>query len=678
MKNENYKIPLVLGITGHRDIKKEHVCTLEESISTIYKCLIDKYPNTPIVLLTPLADGADRIVAKVAFQFEFKDKITVSVPLPMDETSYKDTFGKGLESNETTEVESIDEYNALLKKVNKQENEYIPKKIPMLFNQELYENLKEISDNDINENFYTQLSSKYKKLPFTLKEANDIKKENQKLSEFIRQQIRREQYTIVGEYIAIHSNILLALYDDDSEVKEGGTKEIVRKKLTGEYDHFSISDEDVTYPEDGIVYSVATPKGNNSNYKAFEIKKLFPDNKEEVFSCEKIENKFNIIESIKDYFLKSCLSYNMRNNTNIYTQHHAKIECFNKDVDGNIKNIEDGYENDITIQVIHEKDGEKKKKKYQNKYKKILEKDSDEMKLLKKNLMIRRSAAYLSGYFYQPLMDQLEKYILILIWMTVFIVAFKSDFQHFEYSKLLNPVYILLIGIFYILYLKFQGLKEKQEDYRAISEGLRIHTAWNMVNINDSAALYYLSHQKNELGWIRTALRGINIFYIPKDEKDTISTDLVYNYWIEEQIDYFSDKVEKYEKQEIEISEKTSKYFRLFVIFSILFVLIDFLYSKDQKDIVLLGLDWIDLLKVFLVGLPLTMATYYKSKQLFDGHNDILKEYTLSLDIFNRAKKLEKDNFKNKQNIYKNLGIEALRENSSWIVTRREKKYDTH
>ncbi len=654
MKNENFKIPIILGITGHRDIKVEHICGLEEKISTIYKNLIEKYPNTPIVLLTPLADGADRIVAKVALQFEFKDNITVSVPLPMDENSYKDTFSKGLKYNKITMVESIEEYNALVQKVNLQKNEYIPKKIPMLFNQELYMILETISDNDIDENFYTQLSSKYKKLPDTIKEANVRKREKQTLAEFIRQQIRREQYTIVGEYIAIHSNILLALYDDEAEEKEGGTKEIVRKKLTGEYDHFNISDEDVTYPEDGIVYSIATPKGNNTHCKEYKIKKLFPNNNEEVFSCEKIKYKFHMIESIKDYFFKSCLSYGMRKNANIYTQHHTRINCFNRDVDRNIKNIEDKFKKSDRIKG-----------------------SSNEIKLLNKNLMIRRSAAYLSGYLYQPLMEKLEKYILILIWITVFIVAFKSDFQHFEYSNILNPVYIFLIGVFYIYYLKFQGLKEKQEDYRAISEGLRIHTAWNMVNINDSVSLYYLSHQKNELGWIRTALRGINIFHIPKEEKDTISTDLVNKYWIDEQIEYFEKRIEKYEEKEISISRKISNYFKLFVVFSILFVLIDFLYIKDQKDILLFGLDWIDILKVVFVGLPLTMATYFKSKQLFEGHNDILKEYTLSLDIFKRAQKLEKENFKNKQNIYKNLGIEALRENSSWIVTRREKKYDT-
>ena len=53
MKNENFKIPLIIGVSGHRDISLEHIDSLEIKVEEIYRCLIKKYTNTPIILLTP-------------------------------------------------------------------------------------------------------------------------------------------------------------------------------------------------------------------------------------------------------------------------------------------------------------------------------------------------------------------------------------------------------------------------------------------------------------------------------------------------------------------------------------------------------------------------------------------------------------------------------------------------
>ena len=90
--NNDLKIPLIIGVTGHRDIPTTDITEVEEKVRVIFNYITNKYKETPIVLLTPLADGADRIVAKIALK-EFATKITVSVPMPFDESTYKKTFG---------------------------------------------------------------------------------------------------------------------------------------------------------------------------------------------------------------------------------------------------------------------------------------------------------------------------------------------------------------------------------------------------------------------------------------------------------------------------------------------------------------------------------------------------------------------------------------------------------
>ena len=112
-RNKNYKIPLVIGVTGHRDILKEDYFKLEKQIEIIFKSLQEKYPNTPLILLSPLADGADRLVANVAVK-KFKDYIDIKVVLPFDEETYKNTFGvEGI----STKEESISEYEFLKSKI---------------------------------------------------------------------------------------------------------------------------------------------------------------------------------------------------------------------------------------------------------------------------------------------------------------------------------------------------------------------------------------------------------------------------------------------------------------------------------------------------------------------------------------------------------------------------------
>ena len=50
-----------IGITGHRKLKSEYLSFYKEKVFTQLKYLQNKYNQ--IVVLSPLADGADRLVA---------------------------------------------------------------------------------------------------------------------------------------------------------------------------------------------------------------------------------------------------------------------------------------------------------------------------------------------------------------------------------------------------------------------------------------------------------------------------------------------------------------------------------------------------------------------------------------------------------------------------------------
>lgn len=72
MSNKDGLIPLVVGVTGHRNPAPECIGSIEERLEQIFAELDALVPDTPIVLLSPLAVGCDRIAARVARRFRRK------------------------------------------------------------------------------------------------------------------------------------------------------------------------------------------------------------------------------------------------------------------------------------------------------------------------------------------------------------------------------------------------------------------------------------------------------------------------------------------------------------------------------------------------------------------------------------------------------------------------------
>lgn len=93
------KIPIVIGVTGHRDPVKEALPDLENAVRKELVSLKKKYPNSPVVMLNSIAAGADILCAKIALELE----IPIYCPLPMD----KDEYIKDFSEDSAREFESI-------------------------------------------------------------------------------------------------------------------------------------------------------------------------------------------------------------------------------------------------------------------------------------------------------------------------------------------------------------------------------------------------------------------------------------------------------------------------------------------------------------------------------------------------------------------------------------------
>jgi hypothetical protein len=91
----------VFGVSGHRDAPLEDLRELSDRIQTVFDRFRLAHPNVTFELLSPLAEGADRIAAEVALRSDLQ----LVVPLPMPQADYEQDF---------TTSESLQDFRRLL------------------------------------------------------------------------------------------------------------------------------------------------------------------------------------------------------------------------------------------------------------------------------------------------------------------------------------------------------------------------------------------------------------------------------------------------------------------------------------------------------------------------------------------------------------------------------------
>lgn len=160
---------LIVGVTSHRDLDPAQLPALREQLRVAFADLRARYPELPLVALSALAEGGDRLVAQVAL--EFGARLVVPLPLPL--SLYRDDFATG---------ESKAEFDALLARADA---------IGLA---------RDTHD------------------PEALRMPGPA---------------RDRQYLQAGLFVANHCHVLLALWDGRNEIGPGGTAQIVRYYLGG-------------------------------------------------------------------------------------------------------------------------------------------------------------------------------------------------------------------------------------------------------------------------------------------------------------------------------------------------------------------------------------------------------------------------------------------------------------
>ena len=167
MDDENKeRAPFVFGVSGHRDLVRTDLPELRKQLHTVFSHFRSAYPNASFELLSPLAEGADRLAAEVALASGIK----LAVPMPMEQADYERDF---------TMAESLSEFRRLLATADSQW------------------------------------------------ELSGDQSEQLLLSDSTG---RTQRYAAVGDFIARASHVLILLWDGHDNAKVGGTAWVKKRR----------------------------------------------------------------------------------------------------------------------------------------------------------------------------------------------------------------------------------------------------------------------------------------------------------------------------------------------------------------------------------------------------------------------------------------------------------------
>lgn len=208
-----FRMPITIGVTGHRLMATVDLPAVEKAVGAILDALKAEAPQTPLLLLSGLAEGADRLVAQIAME---KHGAELCAVLPMSAEDYKLDFAT---------PESRAEFDRLL------------------------------------------ASSRLVVTP----ESRGMKVDRASSAE------RKAGYAGAGEWIALNSHLLIALWDGEDPRGKGGTAEIVAAKLRGRCRDDGRGSP-LHYDEGGAVAHVLTPReGEPPSKAAGTVTWLYPD-----------------------------------------------------------------------------------------------------------------------------------------------------------------------------------------------------------------------------------------------------------------------------------------------------------------------------------------------------------------------------------------------------------------
>lgn len=577
------RLPLVIGVTGHRDLRADARPAIAAQVREILLYFKTSYPSTPLVVLSPLAEGADRLVAEVALETAIGAKLIA--PLPMQREIYERDFDT---------ADSRAEFDRLL-----------------------------------------GAAAHKLELP-TPPGVGEFQLQNQLAA-------RQEQYAAVGDFVARHCQVLIALWDG-KPAQRGGTGEVVALKLKGELAPTTPGRRPPAAAPRGPVYHITVPREREGSRDiGVACTPIYPESEDYDPPAAGDFHHQRIFKPLDDYNREVMVRA---------AEETAAIEQAGRDLMPDLADTPLG-EAGPGIGII------------------------------RRHYAVADALANRYGASTNRTLYRLS--------IVVFMAALSFDLSvHLLVDQRL--IALRTLGLFGLPILtavamlinrraKRRDYQNRYQDYRGLAEGLRVQFYWRLAGVDACVADHYLGRHRRELQWIRSACRSSLVTANwPLEPSNDDLAKVVFERWIEAQGEYFDRAAGKQERKLKRFERRVKLCFWL-----------------GFAIVLILGV-WSALLTVRQVFDPRILAHVQREPELLLGA--LLLTITMTAVIaaltHNYVEKLALRNqvrmYQRMRRLYRrhgerlrtarsddfvkglfNLGQEALVENGEWVMTHRER-----
>jgi hypothetical protein len=486
-------IPIVLGVVGHRDIPADSYlrAKIEKTLNSVFDQFERAYPNSPKILISPLAPGADQFAARVAL--DRKKDWSIRAPLP---------FAPGVYEGSTS-FQTVNEYDQRVRDeagiaafrnfLNDPHVEWFVIPLPDRLKAE-------------------RTAEQWSRLATGVSENGE--EDNA---------LRRACYANPGGYIVRNCHTLIALWDGEEPERPSGTAEIVRFQLEGIPPKLYpwTRDEPLGFDGDrGPVLEIRTPRpgGHGDDAVAGTLTVRVPSRRNnqpygEVIRIRHTARRLSRLGRFWERIKHALESSEPRKALREYTQFlsiNQKIDDFNREA----RAIRP---EDVASSVRYED--------------RLRRADADAatfpespVELLispqlgacyRQFLRVRETAAHLSGRL-SPTFEWIGTALFVLLFFALLTFHLYAHPLGIHGEPVKHPRFLLAVfgGIWVLLalivtWVWWVGLDERRLDYRALAEAFRVRRAWARAGIARSVSRTYLGQLRSEVIWIRRALQHL-------------------------------------------------------------------------------------------------------------------------------------------------------------------------
>jgi hypothetical protein len=631
-----YRLPLVIGATGHRDLRDEDLPHLKRAVVEVIDRLKRDYlqgdSETPIIVLSSLAEGADRLIAQVALDLGAR----LIAPLPMPPDEYRRDFEPGLKPGAAAEFDRL-----LARSVAAPVVRYADGNTP--------DNVREESK-------------------------------------------RALQYREVGIFIVRHCHVLIALWNRDEEnMAVGGTTEVVQFKRDGiSLDVAETARASLDAPEIGPVIYVDTPRAKpGGRVTGVAVR---PWGRDYVMarrggrfrrSWRYLAGIFASLFGIKPPSdretpeLRAWETFAVQTEmTRQFNRAAAKLACRARSRGDLDKSLEYLFDNpgDPPAGLTARAHGVKVLPRWCELY----------------------AIADTLALAWQSKFQRDWRVLFLLGFAAIF--AFEVVTHVYPQLSWLFVGYsaAFIIVFVYLGYARRRRHQERYLDYRALAEALRVAVFWKLLGIGtsvqsakspyrseavdlssgESVADAYPIRQPRELDWVKTSLRALELLeethaHRPKHRPEQDGYSCARNSWVRGQAAFFTRRGPQHDRRA-----------GAFEIRSIVFLLLSAVVAS-----VLFGLEhclnWHhDELRhglvIFVVGLSAGIAAIFAGYAEKLALNAQARQYDRMRALFERAYELlpetvDEERFRRTQALFAELGAEAMKETAGWVEIYRQR-----